>query len=86
MGIAAVGLRLLPLQRNLLRTLLKNGPGDLALAVELEFEDGPAGILEARLCSSDEGFPSVGTRLHEQCRPFAAEGRDEPFVAVYSPT
>ena len=41
--------RLLPLQRDFLRTLFQNRTGHFALPVELEFEDGPAGILEARL-------------------------------------
>ena len=44
---------LLSLQREALRTLLQNGTGHLSLAIELEFEERPARILEAGLLARE---------------------------------
>jgi hypothetical protein len=45
--VAVVALR--TLQRDALRTLLQNGTGHISLVVELELEDRPSRVREARL-------------------------------------
>src|SRR4051812_39341255 len=73
---------LLPLQRDLLRPLrtllLQNGSRHLALTIDLEIKEGPPGVLEARLGSGEEGDLRIGSRLHEERLPVAADRHREP--------
>ena len=82
---------LLPLQRHALRALrtllLQNGTGHLSLAVELELEDGPARVLEARLRARVERRPPDWCPASRTASsPSRRKVAVNPDAALYSPT
>src|SRR5688500_5442788 len=68
---------LLPHQLEGLQPLLHEGTGHLPLAIDMELDDTRLGSTEADLGARRERDFWIGARrLHEQCRPVAAEGED----------